>query len=143
MEYSTENLDDALEESMKRLIQAMRYLLTNMEEEQRALTLGLADSVRFALQARDLIIEQIAASRRTMISVLSRYAPCSDEKTLEEINLVIGDDKITHLVLRDQILALDSCIEMQSHANRSFFVRQTAVFAAPKKQALAVIERSQ
>lgn len=139
MDSEVEVMEEALEEAMFHLVQIMRHLLANLHEEQFAQSQNNYAHVNIVLMKRQHILEELSQRQQKMAAIIQSIS--RTPITLENLGSVIGEDKVSILTLRDQILALADSIEKDSHPISHQQMQQIPLpKTAPKKQTLTLID---
>lgn len=143
METLSKDLTTALEDSMLRIIQVMRHILTNQQEEYNALIIRQPLIIESILNKRQQILNDLKIKQKIMSNILKEIN--EDQKVtehfdLEDLELLVGKDNISILLLRDQIMALAAGIETFNYDNHSTLLKQVATQPQLKRQALAVLD---
>jgi flagellar biosynthesis/type III secretory pathway chaperone len=114
--------DENLKNAMTSLVKVLRELLANMEQEQQAIFQQNSSTFQVIMQQRDSLIKWMNDHRNTMIKQIEKLKDShqvfpemeTDRDILMHLMLIVGEDDVELLTLRDQILALMEKMEKQN-----------------------------
>lgn len=140
MDSKTPILDEILEESMNEVVITLREVLKNVQEEKVALMNGYCMQMQTILSERSKLVDELEQKRLSMSSILCRMlenSPLTECAGLENLSELVGEDKISLLLLRDQILALTNSLESQTKQN--VYLCTQKILLKPKIKSLALV----
>lgn len=119
-------IDEALKMAMSALVNVLRELLANMEEEQYAIMAQNAPAFQVIMNSREPLLNSMQAFRGAMVQEINKLKDLhpehadfeSDQERLKNLARLAGADNIELLTLRDQILALSEQMEKQNTYNK-------------------------
>lgn len=114
-----------LTDAMTSLVNVLRELLANMEEEQHAIVVQDASAFQIVMNYRSPLLKSMESCRKTMveeIEKLQKLHPIVEELVSEKdllMNLaqLAGAENVELLTLRDQIMALTEEMDKQNARN--------------------------
>lgn len=114
-----------LKTSMESLVQVLRELLANMQEEQQALVVQDANAFASIMYNRSPLIEKMQCHRALMVEEIDKLKEQNphpieietEKDRLIHLALLAGEENVEILLLRDQILALTEQTDKQNNRN--------------------------
>lgn len=127
MDYAT------LKNSMASLVNILRELLANMEEEQQAILVQNEHAFEVIMNKRSSLISSMHISQKTMVEEIDQLKIANlqlvetetEQDKLLNLAQLIGEDNVEILTLRDQILALTQKMERQNISNHVLLGNKT------------------
>ena len=119
--------DVALKNSMSSLVNVLRELLANMEEEQHAILIQNASAFQVIMNNRSSLLNVMNDCRSTMVEEIGKLQEMhpeipiinNEQDRLLNLAKLAGEDNVELLTLRDQILALTEKMEHQNVSNNA------------------------
>lgn len=125
--------DEYLMTSMNSLVKILREVLSNMEEEQKAILDQNPSIFQQIMNNRESLIHEMQKTRRFIIKEIDQLSslhpeiPLFDSEKDKLMNLaqLVGEDRVELLSLRDQIIALIDKMENQNVSNHVLLGNKT------------------